>query len=320
MSALLALSIVAVFTPFVLFAGGEDDTQKRLTARFVMLRSTTDRSLSTAAVDELLRSTGQENAILGSLIRRIVKITHADRYLEESGSKLTVERFLAFTLASCIAGSCLTLAIVISLPLSIAGGLLAAVSPVLWLLLKRKRRITAMEVGLQHASEIIVRALRAGHSLPAAIGIVGEQGPEPVRSEFAEVFRKQKYGLSLREAFSELIARTPSQDFRLFVTALLVQKETGGNLAQVLERAAMVVRERLKLQKEVKVHTAQGRFTGWVLCALPPVLLALINLVDRGYSSVLLSDPIGRLCLYAGVALCLLGIFLIHRIVNKVQI
>jgi tight adherence protein B len=150
--------------------------------------------------------------------------------------------------------------------------------------------------------------------------MIAEQAVEPAKSEFAEVFRKQNYGLPLRDALMELLDRVPSQDLRVFVTGILVQKDTGGNLAEILDRIIHVIRERLRIQGEIRTHTAQGRLTGWILCALPIVMLVLINVINPGYSKVLLDDPLGRKLLYVGVGLLCLGGFLINQIINGIEV
>ena len=205
------------------------------------------------------------------------------------------------------------------LPAALAG-LAAGYLPLLLLKLRRQRRITAMDKVLPDVVDMISRALRAGHSMPAAIGILAEGAPEPARSAFAEVFQKQKFGFPLRDALMELVARFPSQDLRVLVTAILVQRDTGGNLVQILERTASVIRDRLKLKGDVRVHTAQGRLTGWILCILPIGMLLMLSFADPGYAKALTEDPLGRKFLYGGGVLLLLGGYLINRIVKKIEV
>jgi tight adherence protein B len=154
----------------------------------------------------------------------------------------------------------------------------------------------------------------------AAIGIIADQAPEPAKFEFGEVSKKQNYGLPLRDSLMQMLDRVPSQDLRVFVTGLLVQKDTGGNLAEILDRIVFVIRERVRIQGEIRVHTAQGRMTGWILTALPFVLLVIINIVDPGYSDVLFRDPTGREMLYVGVVLLLVGGVIIRQIINGIEL
>jgi tight adherence protein B len=205
------------------------------------------------------------------------------------------------------------------LPALIAG-VQACFYPVLFLRFKRDRKVKAFNAGLADSIDMMSRSLRAGHSVVAAIGIVAEQAVEPVRSEFNEVFKKQNYGLPLREALMQLLDRVPSQDLRVLVTGMLVQKETGGNLAEILDRISHVIRERLRIKGEIRTHTAQGRLTGWILCLLPLVMLLMLNFINPGYSSILFDDPRGRKLLYTGVGLLVAGGLSIRTIINSIEV
>src|SRR6266702_772017 len=183
-----------------------------------------------------------------------------------------------------------------------------------YLAFKRKARLKKFDAGLADAIDMMGRALRAGHSMTASINVVAEQAAEPVRSEFAEVFKQQNFGLPIRDAMTQMLERVPSQDLRVVVTGILVQKETGGNLAEILDRTAHTIRERLKIQGEIRTHTAQGRMTGWILCALPIVMLVVINFINPGYSDVLTNTPMGRMLSYIGVGLLVTGGLIIRQI------
>jgi tight adherence protein B len=149
---------------------------------------------------------------------------------------------------------------------------------------------------------------------------MAEGAPEPAGSEFSEVFRQQNFGLPLRDALMQLIDRVPSQDLRVLVTAIVVQRETGGNLVEVLDRTVFVIRERQRIQGEIRVQTAQGRLTGWILTLLPVIVMLLINVSDPGYSKPLFHDPFGHKLLGLCGALILLGAFTINRIINSIDV
>ena len=156
--------------------------------------------------------------------------------------------------------------------------------------------------------------------MSGAIEMLSKNAQEPAASEFGEVFKQQNLGLPMRDALLQLLDRVPSQDLRVLVTAILVQKDTGGNLAEILDRTVFVIRERLRIQGEIRVQTAQGRLTGWILTALPVVMLILINTLNPGYSSVLLHDPIGRKMIYLSVGMLATGGLLIRHIVNGIEV
>ncbi len=156
-----------------------------------------------------------------------------------------------------------------------------AVMPFLLLRWQRARRLRNFNRHLPEAIDLMARALRAGHSVPAAIEIIGDEMPEPVRGEFREVYRQQTFGLPTREALVQLGHRVPLPELNFVITAMLLQKETGGNLVEVLERTAAVIRERLRLQGEIRIYTAQGRMTGWILSLLPVAMFFLMSLANR---------------------------------------
>jgi len=202
-----------------------------------------------------------------------------------------------------------------------AGAALAAsFMPIAVMRLQRNARVAKFNKALPDCIDLMARSLRAGHAMMAALNIVAAEAVEPAKTEFSEVCKKQNYGLPMRDALMQLLDRMPSQDLRVLVTGMLVQKDTGGNLAEILDRILFVVRERMRLQGEIKTHTAQGRLTGWILCALPIIMLVLINMINPGYSSVLFNDPFGRKLLYTGIALLVVGGLLIRKIVNGIEV
>jgi tight adherence protein B len=206
------------------------------------------------------------------------------------------------------------------LPVDFAAGALLCLLPFWVISFKRARRIAAFNAVLAETIDMLGRAMRAGYSMMGAIDTVAQNAQEPAASEFGEIFKQQNLGMPLRDALMQLLERCPSLDLRVLVTAILVQKDTGGNLAEILDRTVFVIRDRLRIQGEIRVQTAQGRLTGWILSALPVVMLLLINFVNPGYSTILLTDPTGRKLVYASIGMLMVGSFLIHRIVNGIEI
>jgi tight adherence protein B len=197
----------------------------------------------------------------------------------------------------------------------IAGGL-ALIAPAMYLKHRRSRRLATFNQGLPDAIDLMARALRAGHSLSSAIEVLSEQSGAGVAMEFNIVFRQQNFGLPMRDALLQMAERVPSKDLRFLVTAMLVQKETGGNLTEILDRTAHVIRERIRIGGEVRVRTAQGRLTGTILSLLPVLMLVLTSLINPEYAHILLHDPIGQKLLYLGAGLILIGTFFIRKIVD----
>jgi tight adherence protein B len=207
-----------------------------------------------------------------------------------------------------------------SIPALLVAAAVFAYIPFGFLSFKAARRLKTFNAGLPDAVDMMARALRAGHSMTASINVIAEQSAEPVRSEFGEVFKQQNFGLPIRDAMAQMLDRVPSQDLRVLVTGILVQKETGGNLAEILDRTSATIRERIKIQGEIKTHTAQGRMTGYILCALPLVMLVVINFINPGYSKVLTDTPTGRMLSYLGGGLLLMGGLIIRWIINGIEV
>jgi tight adherence protein B len=181
---------------------------------------------------------------------------------------------------------------------------------------KRASRLKAFNTALPEAIDLMARSLRAGHSMGSSIELIAEQSPEPLAFEFFQVYQQQRLGLQFRDTVLQMGARMPSRDLQFLITAILVQKETGGDLTEILDRASHVIRERIRIEGEVRTYTAQGRLTGWILGLLPVIMLLLINIVSPGYSTVLFHDPAGQKMLYAGAVLIVIGGLIIRKIVD----
>jgi tight adherence protein B len=195
-------------------------------------------------------------------------------------------------------------------------GLLMGSAPFLFVLYKRNKRLNLFQKGLPEALDLMVSALRAGHSLVAAIGSVARECADPIGCEFRACFEEQNYGLELKTALDNLINRVPLQDLRIFATAIMIQKESGGNLAEVLDKTAHVIRERFRLKRQVGVHTAQGRMTGWVLTLLPVILGIALYFVNPEMMSILWKNPLGIKLLWSASIMIVIGGLIIRHIVN----
>jgi len=198
---------------------------------------------------------------------------------------------------------------------SLGVGLVTGLGPYGFVLFKRSKRFAKFEERLPEALDLMVSGLRAGHSLIAAMGLVGREVPDPVGGEFKACFEEQNYGLELKSAIENLIDRVPLQDMRIVATAIMIQKESGGNLAEVLDKTSYVIRERFRLKREI-THTAQGRLTGWILSLLPVVLGIALFFVNPQMMSILWTRPIGVDLLWASAAMTVVGGLIIRHIVN----
>lgn len=195
-------------------------------------------------------------------------------------------------------------------------GLLLGLAPLGWVFHKRTKRLGKFQQGLPEALDLMVSALRAGHSLVAAMGSVARESADPIGCEFKACFEEQNYGLEMKTALDNLINRVPLQDLRIFATAVMIQKESGGNLAEVLDKTSHVIRERFRLKRQVSVHTAQGRMTGIVLTLLPVVLGIALYIVNPDMMSILWKNPLGIKMLWTAGGLLVVGGLIIRKIVN----
>jgi len=195
-------------------------------------------------------------------------------------------------------------------------GLLGLALPAMFVAIRRTQRLRKFEKNFPEAIDLLSRAIRAGHAVTAGLEMMSKETPQPVSGEFRMVFEENNFGLPLRDALHNLTERVPLVDVRFFVTGLVVQKETGGNLVELLENLASEIRERFKIRGEVRTKTAQGRFTAAILIALPPTFLLITRAINPEYTSVLFTDPLGRTLLGVGAFLQILGSLIIWKIVN----
>lgn len=217
-------------------------------------------------------------------------------------------------------GSALVTALVTSLFLPDVLPLLAALIvgciPYAYLLILRERRLRQCDKLLPEAIDLMARGLRAGHALPAVLEMVGEEVIDPLGIEFRNLHEEQTVGLPLREAVMNMVSRVPRDDMRFLATAILLQKETGGNLAVILDKTAVVARERERLRGQLRIYTAQGRITGWVLCILPFLMFGLLSMLNWKTERILFTDHLGKVFVYAGLTLMACGVLAIRSIVN----
>jgi tight adherence protein B len=238
------------------------------------------------------------------------------KLLNQANLKWSAGRLMVVSIALLIIPPYAILQYVDSIPLALLAGLALGCAPIGWVLFKRSRRFGAFEKGLPEALDLMVSGLRAGHSLIAAMALVARECEEPVGPEFKLCFEEQNYGLEMKAALDNLMLRIPLQDVKIVSTAIMIQKESGGNLAEVLDKASYIIRERFRLKKQIMVHTAQGRLTGLILALLPVVLGIAIYFVDPDMISVLWHRDIGIKLLWAAVGMTLFGGFVIYKIVD----
>jgi tight adherence protein B len=273
--------------------------------------------------------TGEDDQ--GEIIRQVTfsRVAWVDRFLRETKAALqlqllleqakvpwTVGRFFFYSACMMLVGS------IVGhwwIPAGFVGwipGLTLGLAPFAWVLYKRSVRFRRFNVLLPEAVDLIARSLRAGQSLPMAMVTVAEEMGDPLGPEFRRCADEMNYGMPFREAMLGIFRRFPLQDLQFLISAILLQRETGGNLAELLDKTAALLRARIQLQQKVKVYTAQGRMTGAVLIALPIIAFVLLNLVRPGYTAPLFETDTGLKMVYGTVVSMALGAFFIRRIIR----
>jgi tight adherence protein B len=200
--------------------------------------------------------------------------------------------------------------------LAMGAGLVMSVVPFIYVKHRKAKRLRQFEEQFPEAIDLIGRALRAGHAFTTGLAMAAEEIPAPIGEEFKLLYDRQNFGMSLPDAMKAFAARIPLIDARVFVTAVLTQRETGGNLGEILDNLASVIRERFKVKRQVRVLTAHGRITGWVLAGLPPALAASMFVVAPGHLKLLTNDPLGVQMIIGALVLQVMGTLIIRKLVN----
>jgi tight adherence protein B len=206
-----------------------------------------------------------------------------------------------------------------SVPIGLVVTVIGAMLPNFYVRHRRTKRLNAFEEMLPDAIDLVGRALRAGHPLSSGFKMAADDGPDPVASEFRRVFEEQRFGLPLQDSLLGMADRVDLVDVRILVTAILIQREVGGNLAEILDNLAAVVRARFTIRRQIRVYTAQGRMTGYLLSALPIILFLLLYMINRQYMSILFTDPIGKILVTVAISMQLIGFLWIRKII-KIEI
>ena len=291
--------------------------QRKLDQRLQEI-SSPEEVTSTDSPDQTLRKSigaGMLPAI-DKIVSGTSRGTKLSAWLEQTGVKTSVSTVLlmALVLAAVFGFIGWTL---IGLPIAglIIGGLGFA-APFIYLNWKRSKRLYKFEEEFPEALDLISRALKAGHAFVTGLKMVADEMPEPIGPEFRKTFDEQNFGLPLKDALENLTARVPSLDVRFFSTAVLIQRETGGNLSEILETLAHVVRERFKILRQVRVHTAHGRFTGYVLLALPIFLMLALMYLNPDHMNLLFRERIGQFMLIGAVVMQSIGYIWIKQVIK----
>jgi tight adherence protein B len=242
--------------------------------------------------------------------------TQLGRWIEQSGVKISISSLALYALGGAFVCGLITAKVMRMNVGWFIGGAIGFAIPVMVLNFKRKRRIRTFEEEFPEALDLISRALKAGHAFATGLKMVADEMSEPIGPEFRKTFDEQNFGLPLKDALNNLTERIPLLDVRFFATAVLIQRETGGNLSEILENLAHVVRERFKILRQVRVYTAHGRLTGYVLLALPVFLVIALSFINPEHMQLLFRERIGHMLLGATVVMQTIGYLWIRQVVK----
>ncbi|MEM5434322.1 type II secretion system F family protein [Paraburkholderia diazotrophica] len=287
---------------------------KRLENRIRMMSAgghSNDKAMSILKQRELSTS-----PLLTRILLCVPRVQTVDRWLVQSGLDWSVGKLLTYTLLPplvvWIAGSVVYVPLLPRLAVILLAGMIAPFR----VNRAKSKRMKQIEQQLPEAADMIGRSLRAGHSFSTALGMVGDEMPEPIGSEFRTTFGQINFGVSLNDALSGLANRIPISDLRYFVIAVLIQRESGGNLAEILGNISQIIRARLALLGKVRVLSAEGRLSAWVLGALPFVVAFVISIINPGFLRILWTDPAGTKLVGAALVMMLFGMIWMRKVIR----
>lgn len=304
--------VLGIYWAFVLRVDQADDAalQKRLHADRV---TNVPKQFRILKPIEQFSNVAQLNSLLGKFGRFSAPL---QRDITQAGLNITVGTIL-------LSSGCLALAVFILVKLvtvyttvAIVAAALASFVPFIWLKRKKNNRLAKFEEQFPEAIDLIGRALRAGHAFTTGLAMAAEEIPKPVGEEFKLLYDRQNFGMPMPDAMKAFAARIPLIDARFFVTAVLTQRETGGNLGEVLDNLATVIRDRFRVKRQVRVLTAHGRITGWILAGLPPALAGVMMVSSPGHLDTMITDPLGIQMIVVALVLQVLGTLIIRKLVN----
>jgi tight adherence protein B len=256
------------------------------------------------------------DATAGMLEALLERFGRTQMLFEQADTTLTPSRFLAISGFMALGGFATTAYAAPLIAVAPLGGIAFGALPLLWLIWRRNRRWKKFGAQMPDALELISRALRSGHSLSAGFDLVQTELQPPISIEFGRVFEEQNLGIPLEEALEGMTARVPNLDVKFFATAVILQRQTGGDLAEILDKIGYLVRERFKIYGQIAALTGEGRLSGIVLLALPPVLFLVVYRMNPGYIGLLFTDVMGKKMLAGAIVMQVLGALLIRKIIN----
>jgi tight adherence protein B len=312
--------LVFVVVTLAVFIGGSLLDERRSRARLLRDRLTAVQKAAEREPTEELAILRDEMLseipALDTLLRKSARVSSLQKMLSQADIQIRAGNFL---MLSALSATVLAVVVILwsKMPvLGWAGVLMGFFLPYAYATHLRTKRFDKFEELFPQAIDTLARAVRAGHAFTTALELIANEVAEPVAGEFRKLFEEQKFGLPVRDALINLTERIPLVDVKFFITAVMLQRETGGNLAEILDNLSYVIRERFKILRQVRVYTAQGRLTMALLMGLPPLVIAVMRIMNPSFVEPLFSDPIGHALLVIGITLQTVGYFVIRRIIQ----
>ena len=323
MSELIIAFLVFLVVALATFAVISLLDERRAQARLIKDRLATVQKAPERDPDEELALVRDEQLskihFLDTLLRRSARVSAMQEALTQAGMKFRAGNFLALCVMLGIAVGIAVLAVSKNPAIGWAALIIASFLPYAVVSYRRQKRFEKIEELFPEAIDTLARAVRAGHAFTTALEMISNEISEPLAGEFRKLYEEQKFGMPVRDALMNLTQRVPLVDVKFFVTAVMLQRETGGNLAEILDNLSYVIRERFKIQRQVRVHTAQGRLTMVLLMAMPPTVVAVLMAFSPDFVKPLFYDPIGHILLVVAITLQTVGYFVIRKII-KIQV
>jgi tight adherence protein B len=304
-----------VLAAYLLATRSSDAKRARLRKRLadaLLYSAHTEDAEVILAREELM----SEIPTLNRALLQLQVATRLKRVLDQADLEITVTRLMMFSLMAGMLSGLAASMMTISLPIIVACGLSGALIPFIHVFWKRKKRLNKFLEYLPDALELMSRALSAGHAFSEALHMVSVEMPEPISKEFRKTYEEQNLGLSLKLALENLTQRIPLLDLRLCVTAVMIQRETGGNLAEILEKVAYTIRERFRILGDLKTLTTSSRLSAWLLCGLPIGVAVAVTAMNPDYMSILWKDPRGHKLIYLALFLQVSGMLIVRKILR----
>jgi len=307
--------LFAVFGAYLLATRDSEAKRRRLQQRLsdvLLYTKHTDDADVQLARNELL----SEIPALNRVLMNVQFAAKLRRMLDQADLHITVSRLVMLSLMAGILAGLAASVLTISVIIVLGAGAAAASVPFVHVAYRRKKRLNRFLELLPDALELMSRALQAGHAFAESLHMIATEMPEPIATEFRKTYEEQNLGLSLKLALENLTERIPLLDLRLCVTAIMIQRETGGNLAEILEKVAYTIRERFRILEDLKTLTTSSRMSAWILCGLPLFVAVAVTVMNPDYMSVLWSDPRGHYLLFAASGMQLIGMLIIRKILQ----